>query len=176
MNNEQKRFISMYRAQVQHTLDFVENVSVDRFKEVPIDSDSMFMGTRINTINIGSLIRHMIVAENHWFHALAEVKEGEVVPVPNNASVIEGVADGVPLLNRLSKVTEEGIQRIEQFDAARLNTKFEFVGINYTVMGFLWALYAHHAFHKGQIDLLMRQMSFSPAEYMEHRNPPVLVG
>ncbi|MEL7006720.1 MAG: DinB family protein, partial [Bacteroidota bacterium] len=69
-NNEKERFLSMYREQVKHTVKFVESVDFEKYKMVPLDTESMYMGTRINRINISSLIRHLIVAENHWFIAL----------------------------------------------------------------------------------------------------------
>ena len=48
-----------------------------------------------------------------------------------------------------------------------LEKEFSFVGRRYTGMGILWAMFGHHAYHLGQLDLLMRQLNFIAPEYME---------
>ncbi len=41
------------------------------------------------------------------------------------------------------------------------------MGRRFTVEGFLWALYGHHCYHFGQIDLLMRQQDVTPPEFIQ---------
>jgi len=40
-----------------------------------------------------------------------------------------------------------------------------FQGCEYSVMGFLWAIYAHYAYHLGNIDTYMRQGDMGPTAF-----------
>jgi uncharacterized damage-inducible protein DinB len=41
------------------------------------------------------------------------------------------------------------------------------MGRRFTVEGFLWALYGHHCYHFGHVDLLMRQQDVTPPEFIQ---------
>ena len=47
------------------------------------------------------------------------------------------------------------------------------VGRTWSVMGFLWAAYAHRAFHIGNIDIYLRQADVVAPEFFEF-NPAVM--
>lgn len=168
---ERERFISLYRAQVRQTLDFVTPIQPEDYDRVPIDNEHMFMGKRINRIHVSSILRHLIVAEQHWFTSLAEVRQGGSIPLPSNAAAVRDLPDA-ELADTLLSVSEAGIARVQDFTPARLATHFTFYGLPFTVMGFLWMLYGHQGFHKGQLDLLMRQLDYSPGEYLDYRVMP----
>lgn len=64
---EFKRFLSIYEQLYLQTLELLKDVSDRVFKNTPIDNEVMYLGTRVNTINIGGLIRHFVLVEIHWF-------------------------------------------------------------------------------------------------------------
>lgn len=173
---EAERFMSMYRQQVYQTIDLVQPVPEASYAVTPVDNEQMFMGTRINRINIGTLLRHLIIAESHWFSQVATVQAGATVPIPQNAEVVTGVSDGQPLLDKVLAVSEAGLVTVSRLSAEQLATEFWFVARRFTVMGFLWSLFAHHAYHKGQIDQLMRELGQMPIEYLEYRELDALIG
>jgi hypothetical protein len=51
------------------------------------------------------------------------------------------------------------MQALRGFDAATLKKSVRFAGDHsvWSVMSFLWGLYAHRAYHLGNIDLYLRQ-------------------
>ncbi len=175
-STEIERFASMYRQQVIHTTELVKNLNKEQFEIIPLDSETNFLGTRVNKINISSLLKHLIVAESHWFNLLSTIKENETMPLPLNAEIIKDIDDERKISGRLITVCEEGISKMIRLSNEQLNTKFSFVGSQFTVMGFLWSLYSHHAYHKGQIDQIMRQINIMPIEYLEYSTTNKFIG
>jgi len=53
--DELNRFVTMYDQQVKHTVNLVSGLFLEEYSRVPIDSDSNYLDTRVNKINIGSL-------------------------------------------------------------------------------------------------------------------------
>lgn len=51
--------------------------------------------------------------------------------------------------------------------AGQLAKHVVWVGRTWTVMGFLWAAYAHRAFHIGNIDIYLRQADVVAPEFFE---------
>ncbi|NJO02727.1 MAG: hypothetical protein HC880_14525 [Bacteroidia bacterium] len=103
MYSENERFISMYREQVKHTLALVKDLPRPTFQEIPLDTDSMFMGNQENKRTIRTTTRHLIVVEHHWFEELARVGEGDVMPLPQDTAVVAGIVGGEPILNPRKK-------------------------------------------------------------------------
>ena len=56
---------------------------------------------------------------------------------------------------------------------SQLDKHVVWVGRTWTVMGFLWAIYAHRAFHIGNIDTYLRQADVVAPEFFEF-NPPTM--
>ena len=54
---------------------------------------------------------------------------------------------------------------------SQLDKQVVWVGRSWSVMGFLWAAYAHRAFHIGNIDIYLRQADVVAPEFFEF-NPP----
>jgi uncharacterized damage-inducible protein DinB len=54
---------------------------------------------------------------------------------------------------------EQNIRTLRGFDEATLDKTVRFAGDEslWSVMGFLWGLYAHRAYHLGNIDIYLRQ-------------------
>jgi uncharacterized damage-inducible protein DinB len=65
------------------------------------------------------------------------------------------------------KSFSENLQRLQNLSSETLGKEIVFVDRKYTVMGFLWSILGHHAYHLGQIDLVMRQQGMQAPEYME---------
>lgn len=56
--NELERFLSIHEQLYVLTLSLLNSVVGEVFSNIPIQTDVMFLGSRVNKINIGSLLRH----------------------------------------------------------------------------------------------------------------------
>ena len=102
--NEFNRFLSIHEQLYLQTLELLKDVPDEVFNSTPIDNEVMYLGTRVNTINIGGLIRHFVLAEIHWFQAMKDGKSGLAIPKPDNASLLENIADGQELVEKYKEV------------------------------------------------------------------------
>lgn len=173
---EFQRFLNIHEQMYLQTLDLLKDAPDEIYDAVPIDNASMFLGVRVNKINIGSLIRHFILAEIHWFKAMKEGESGLVIPKPENAALLEGIPNGKQLTDRYKEVYEEGKVILETYTEEDINKQVTFMGRTYSVMGFLWITFGHHSYHLGQIDMLIRQNDILPIEYMEWPNVKTVIG
>ena len=170
------RFLNIHKQLYLQTLELLKDVPDEVFKSTPIDNEVMYLGTRVNTINIGGLIRHFVLAEIHWFQAMKEGENGLAIPKPDNASLLENIADGQELVEKYKDVFAKGFEILKSYTEEDLNKTVSFMGRKYTVMAFLWITFGHHSYHLGQVDMLMRQNGIYPAEYMEWPNTSTLIG
>lgn len=164
---ELERFISLFDQQVVHTWDYLEPLRPEAWQAIPADSQALFLGSRINKITIGALTRHLIHAESHWIAQLRAAPAGGTIPLPGRADALAEIADGAPLIEAYRSSHAKNLQALREFAPADLAKAVVFTDRRYTVMGFLWSLFGHHAYHLGQIDLLLRQQGIEAPEYME---------
>lgn len=168
--NELTRFMNIHEQMYLQTLNLLKDVSLPMYTNTPIDNEVMYLGTRVNTINISNLIKHFVLAEIHWIKMMKEGNDGLIIPKPENASLLEHIEDGEELLKKYTEVYFEGKKILETYTEEDLNKKVNFMNREYTVMGFLWIIFGHHSYHMGQVDLLVRQQGVYPIEYMEWPN------
>ena len=173
---ELQRFLSLYDHQVRHTLRFVEHVPQEVWLSVPVDSEFMFLGTRVARITIAALLKHLLIAEGHWFEQLATVQQGGTIPGPPSTTSLSSIEDGPAVLNVYRESHEAALRGVASFSKERLSTEFTFMGRRFAVMGLLWMVLAHHGFHLGQVDLLMRQNGLKPLEFLEWAETENVVG
>ncbi|MEW6611798.1 MAG: DinB family protein [Pseudomonadota bacterium] len=163
--NEIARFISLYDQQGLHTMAYLQTLRPADWQAVPLHSDTLFLGSRVNTITIGALARHLISAERNWMQALLQGASDIAPPKPD--AELARTPDGEPLIAAYRAAHQARLQDLAALREADLDRQLRFAGRRYTAMGLLWALYSHHAYHLGQIDLLMRQQGLLAPEYME---------
>ncbi|MCZ6665360.1 MAG: DinB family protein [Gammaproteobacteria bacterium] len=174
--NELQRFLSLFDHQVKHTLRFVEHVPQEAWTSVPVEGDFMFLGTRVARITIAALLKHLLIAESHWFERLATVRQGDSIPLPLNTTSLSTIEDGPQVIDAYRERHESALRGLASFSNERLATEFTFVGRHFTVMGLLWMVLSHHGFHLGQVDLLMRQNGLQPIEFLEWAETEKVVG
>ncbi len=164
---EIERFCSLFEQEVLHTFDYLEDLSMAQWTAIPVDSDALYLGTRIQKITISALVRHLLHTERFWIGAIDALPPGATLPLPGRASDLENVSDGKTLVLSYRKSFSENLQRLQNLSSETLGKEIVFVDRKYTVMGFLWSILGHHAYHLGQIDLVMRQQGMQAPEYME---------
>ena len=173
---EFKRFKSLFIQQSIHTVDYLNMLKDEHWSAIPHDSNALFLGTRVNKITIGALVRHFIIAEQHWIKAVGTMPDGSAIPTPGNSELLDKIKDGKELIESYLSAHEQNRQTLSNLTVSDLEKEFTFVGRRYTGMGILWAMFGHHAYHLGQLDLLMRQLDFIAPEYMEWSETEKVIG
>ena len=174
--SEFERFISLFEQEVLHTMDYLNMLDDAHWHAIPCDAETLYLGTRVNKITISALTRHLINAEKHWLENIDALPAGASMSLPGKATFLEGIADGPALIEAYRAGHETNMQQLRQLPAATLEKEIMFTGRRYTVMGFLWSILGHHAYHLGQMDLLMRQQGLLAPEYMEWPETARLLG
>lgn len=161
------RFLSLYQQQVTLSLNVLEGIPSALWTSIPADSETNYLGTRISRITIAALAAHMLQAEDYWISGLAKVNHGQSLPPPVGIPMLKPAESGMPLIRQYRQALDTNLDRVRALSAEQLGIQFDFIGRTYTVQGFLWAVYAHHCYHFGQIDLLLRQQGHMPPEFLE---------
>lgn len=173
--NEVERFVSLFGQQVTLSLNVLEQIPEELWTAIPADSDTNYLGQRIKRINIEALVGHLMRAEDFWTKTLSQIQPNEEMVPPVGVPMLDLASTGMPLVNQYRQVLENNLNRIRAMSPQQLSTVFTFIGRTFTVQGFLWAIYAHHSYHFGQIDLLLRQQSYLPPEFLELPNRDHLI-
>jgi len=164
--NELARFIKIYAASLDRVFLFLKEVQEKQFRHIPVESDANYLGQRIKSITIENVLRHILIAEEHWFRIISESGFTGKISLPLNV-----VSDGEFGLNDAEVFYKQQVlpqlENIEKLSDAELEVKVEFNHHYYTKMGFLWTMLTHQTYHLGQIDLLMRQQNIVAPEFME---------
>ena len=94
------------------------------------------------------------------------------MPIPQYSALQEEfeAGDFKEIAHRTQKKIVASFAALTQ---AELEKKVVWVGRTWSVMGFLWAAYAHRAFHIGNIDIYLRQADVVAPEFFEF-NPAVM--
>ncbi len=176
--NELERFISLFNQEVVHTFDYLAMLDDAHWSAIPKDSDALFLGSRVNKITIGALTRHLMNAESHWFGQIAPLAAGGAMPLPSSggAAQKQDVAEGPWLIDAYKTAHAGNLDKLHALTPVVLEKEILFTGRRYTGIGFLWSILGHHAYHLGQIDLLMRQSGMIAPEYMEWPETGKLLG
>lgn len=162
---EFERFLMMWERSMHRLEVILGQVTEEAYRAVPVPGDTNYLGDRVGEIMIDTLVRHLVVAERHWFRFVLDCEEGASIPKP------EGIVAKVEL-----KAAEAGayyrkevgtaFAQLRQMDPRQLEKRVIWDGSTYTVMGFLWTILTHHTYHLGQLDLLMRQQGIYPHDVL----------
>lgn len=165
--NEVQRFLSLFNQQVTHSQDVLDQIPSALWTSIPVDSETNYLGTRVNRITIEALVKHLVLAEDYWTQTLSRLVSNAAMAPPGGDTTLDAMLPGGALVNHYRQVHESNLLRITKLSDEQLGTVFTFIGRQYTVQGFLWVIYGHHSYHFGQVDLLLRQQSFMPPEFLE---------
>jgi uncharacterized damage-inducible protein DinB len=174
--SELARFRSMFEHQFHHTFTFLASLGPDDWTRVPIDNDVMFLGTRVSRINIMNLLGHLLMTEADWFTKLPATADLTDLAFQQDFSLTADLADGQDLIARFRASHDATIASLDALTPGQLNNRIRFAGRWLTVMGFLWFVFAHHSFHLGQIELLVRQNGHMAPEFLEWSETKRVVG
>lgn len=167
---EFERFLILFDRLYAFTETCLKLTPLDKQEWQPVSNDSVRFGDRVSSVTIKGLYVHMIVGEHSWFQALKECKEGAVIPTPSNKKLSEQLMLG-DIATEARKLHTQNIAQLRSYPAGLLTQSIEFSGCTWTVMGFLWAIFAHRSYHLGNIDIYMRQGEMAAPDFFNF-NPP----
>ncbi len=173
---EIERFRSLFDQEVLHTFDYLRAIDESQWRGIPRDSEALYLGSRINKITIAALARHLATAEFHWINELPLIPKNGTMPMPEKDPVIEAVRTVPSFIALYEQRHQKNMDRLETLRAEDTGKLLVFAGRRYTGMGLLWSILGHHAYHLGQMDLLMRQQDVEAPEYMEWREKERVLG
>ncbi len=173
---EHERFLSLFRQEVLHTFDYLRAIDESQWQGVPADSSVLFLGERVQKITIASLARHLASAESQWIRALPGLPEGAPLPMPQPDPALAAVKTVPSFLALYEERHRQNMEHLRALTPRDLEKALVFAGRHYTGMGFLWSILGHHAYHLGQIDLLMRQQEVPAPEYMDWEETEQVLG
>jgi hypothetical protein len=164
--NEFDRFLVLFDRLAEETNVRIERASPDKLDWLPIDNANMRFGDRISRTTIRNLYVRIAVAEHEAIRNLQSCAAAELLPVPRNPDLSEALASG-DLIAGATRLHHQNMQTLRDFDAAALEQRVRFAADHsvWSVMGFLWGLYAHRAYHLGNIDLYLRQADAAAPDF-----------
>ena len=159
--DEFERYLTLQDCLYNATNRWVAQTPADKLDWAPIDNPNVRFGDRVRVVTIKSLYVHVAVEEYVWLSFLRDCEEGALIPLPARPDLTEQLASG-ELLAEAARLHAEAEQTLRGFTDEDLAKTVRFAERTWTVMGFLWALYAHRSYHLGNIDIYLRQ-SDTPA-------------
>lgn len=169
MTQELNRFLSMWKRSIYRFDKVLNGLTDEALRSIPIPSDSNFLGNRVGEIMIDTLIRHLVIAESHWFKTLASVNDGDIIPKPESIVANAELNKDNAAEFYVNEITKS-LPYIENLTDEQLIKKVKWDNNTFTVMGFLWAISNHHTYHLGQIDLLLRQNNITPLDIFDPKS------
>ena len=174
--NEFERFCSLFDQEIRHTFDYLSLLEPGHWTGIPANSDALFLGSRIQKITVSALVRHLMHTEKTWIGRLETLAPGGVLPLPGPPAGLDTIADGKDLVEAYRHLHADNLAALARLSPETLTKELVFVDRRYTGMGFLWSVLGHHAYHLGQIDLVMRQQGTEAPEFMEWPETSRIVG
>jgi uncharacterized damage-inducible protein DinB len=168
---EFRRFNILFDRLVNETNLWIARTPPDRLEWLPVDNGNVRFGDRVSHVTIKSLYIHMAVAEHLSIRRLRDCAPGELLPLPRDPELTSRLANGDFLAEGM-QLRVENMRTLRSFDDAVLGKTVRFAGdqTTWSVMGFLWGLFGHRAYHLGNIDIYVRQAD-TPAPDFYSFNP-----
>ena len=155
------RFVVLFDRLAQATDQWIARTPKDKLDWIPVDNPNVRFGDRVSLVTIRSLYIHVAVEEYHRMRFLRDCDDGATVPIPKDPVLTARLANG-DLVREAARLHEESMTNLRSFADVQLQKTIRFSDRTWTMIELLWAMYAHRAYHLGNIDIYLRQ-SDTPA-------------
>lgn len=166
MTDEFNRFLTLFDRLVRYSDQWVARTAPDKLDWAPIENASTRFGARVARITVRSLLVHTVLAERNWIRRIAEAGPDAEIALPNDPAAAARF-EGADLRSTALALHEENMAALQGYGPQDLARTVHFVGRQWTGMGLLWGMYAHRAFHVGNIDIYLRQSDVEGPEFFE---------
>lgn len=163
-STEFDHFLALFDGLVEITDDWIARTPEDKLDWVPVVNKNVRFGDRVSLVTIKSLYIHIAVGEHHWIRSLRDCRDAAILPEPRNPDLSAQLAAG-DFVARCASLHGENMKILRGFDAAQLKKRITFAERQWSVMGFLWAVYAHRSYHLGNIDIYLRQSDTAAPDF-----------
>ena len=153
---ERDRFLVLFDRLTEWTNRWIELTAPDKLDWVPLEQDSVKYGDRLARVTTKNLYIHTIVAENSWAKALSRAEDGKDIGLPLNAE-LSAELDKSNLVERAGELHKENMAMFGALPEEQLAKNILFIDRQWSLVGFLWGIYSHRAFHLGNVDIYLRQ-------------------
>lgn len=150
------RFRVLFDRLVTVTNDWISQTPQDKLEWVPVDNPNVRFGDRVSRVTIKGLYVHVAVGEHHWLRDLKQCQDGAIISTPRNPDLTARLMCD-DFVAEAMKLHRGNMQTLDTFTDDDLRKSICFSDCTWSAMGFLWAIYAHRAYHLGNIDIYLRQ-------------------
>jgi len=159
MSEELDRFLALFDGLVVSSNSWMTGTPREKQDWVPFDNPNMKFGDRISTITIRSVYIHTVVGEHLWARALEDCEDGATVKFDTDrvVALTEELSASGDLITDAMKLHGDNMRRFCGYPDEQLAKTINWSGSEWTIMGFLWAIYSHRSYHLGNIDIFMRE-------------------
>ena len=164
MNAEFERFLHLVDQLVLFGEGWLDRMRPEQLDWAPIENPSMRFGDRVSRITVKGLVIHLCAGEAHWVRELQACAPGATIAVPKNPALEQQLAEGDFRAAALA-LHREQMAQLRTYTEDDLRKEIVFADRRWSVMGFLWAMYSHRAFHFGNIDIYLRQSGLVAPDY-----------
>ncbi len=164
MSEEFTRFLHMFDQMVLFCEGWLDRMRPEQLDWAPIENSSMKFGDRVSRITVKGLVIHLAAGEAHWVQQLKACPAGATVSVPRNTALEKQMASGDFRATAMA-MHRSHMEQLRSYTEEDLRKEIVFADRSWTVMGFLWAMYSHRAFHLGNIDIYLRQSDLVAPDY-----------
>lgn len=172
LQTERDRFLTLFDRLVSSTTQMIETMPADKREAVPVESPSVRFGDRLSRVTAKDLFIHTIVAEHCWACDLRGCEDGAVIALPRDAALTQQLSND-DYLNKAKSIHSNNVAIFSQLGENQLAKKISFNGSDWTVIGLLWGIYSHRAFHLGNIDIYVRQFGTEPVDFFNFAKQPM---
>ncbi|MBT5074937.1 MAG: hypothetical protein HOJ34_01645 [Kordiimonadaceae bacterium] len=162
--SEFDRFLIMFDRLFDFVETYVRKTPEDKYDWKPIEGPGVSFGDRLDDVTIKSLYVHLTTSEDGFIRSLVEMEDVMEIPIPTNKKLSNKLFKG-DFIALGRELHLESMARLRELSPEQLSKTVWFQGCEYSVMGFLWALYGHYAYHLGNIDTYMRQGDMGPTAF-----------
>jgi hypothetical protein len=164
--SEFDRFMILFDRLVAESALWLERIPSERLDWTPPSDSGIHFGSRLRHASVKTLFVHMAVAENFWIAKLKDCADGDLLPLPRDMNAFQAALDG-DFLENSRKLHAENLANLKAFSPEQRDRRISFAGdgTEWTVMGFLWGLWGHRAYHLGNLDMLSRIMTGSALDF-----------
>lgn len=161
---EFERFLIMFDRLFDFVETYIHKTPEDKYEWIPVEGPGVSFGDRLSNITIRGLYVHLTCSEDGFTRSLLNIKDGDEIPLPINKELENEVYEG-DFVARGRELHENCMEMLRRLTPEQLARTVWFQGGEYSIMGFLWAMYAHYAYHLGNIDTYMRQGDMNPTAF-----------
>lgn len=158
MTSELERFIGLYDDIVRATDRWLAAMPLERLDwEPPGEMGGVGMSLRSSYV-------HLLVSEHDHIRDLCDCRDGEALG-PLDKALTGRLMASRDLAGEAEAMHEANLARLHGLAPAELDKRVGRSGRDWTGMEFLWSLYAHRAFHLGNIDVVVRSAEVRPPAF-----------